>query len=275
MPSKVFLDHSSTPYEEIEDAFQTELDTSLNPRGVDYLLDIVGTLGFEPGATALDVGCGEGRYALELASRFELSVHGVDPLLAHIEVCNQKRLETATARPELAKRLRFDLGEVEDLPEEDARLDLVWFRDALVHVAAVDRAFGECYRVLRPGGYLVLYHQLGTDRLEPREASWLWRTMGVVARNTDASYIESAYATVGFELVQRVELRSEWMENNEETKGAVSRQVLHAARLLRSPDRYLAQFGQRAYDIMLGDCLWHIYQMIGKLSPRIYLLRKP
>ena len=45
--------------------------------------------------------------------------------------------------------------------------------------------------------------------------------------------------------------------------------------LLRSPERYLAQFGQRAYDIMLGDCLWHIYQMIGKLSPRIHLLRKP
>src|ERR1700730_9858818 len=115
MPSEEFLDHSSTPYEEIEGAFQTELDTSLNPRGVDYLLDIVGTLAFEPGATALDVGCGEGRYSLELASRFELSVHGIDPLLAHIEVCNQKRSELATARPEIAKRLRFDLGEVEDL----------------------------------------------------------------------------------------------------------------------------------------------------------------
>jgi hypothetical protein len=48
--------------------------------------------------------------------------------------------------------------------------------------------------------------------------------------------------------------------------------LLHAARLLRAPERYIAQFGQVAYDIKLGDCLWHIYRMIGKLSPRIYLL---
>jgi hypothetical protein len=27
-----------------------------------------------------------------------------------------------------------------------------------------------------------------------------------------------------------------------------------------------------AYDIMLGDCLWHVNRMIGKLSPRVYLL---
>jgi hypothetical protein len=29
------------------------------------------------------------------------------------------------------------------------------------------------------------------------------------------------------------------------------------------------------YDIKLGDCLWHIYRMIGKLSSRIYLLSAP
>lgn len=275
MPSQEFLDYSYTHYEHIEDAFQTELDKSLNPRGTDYLLDIVARLGFAPGSTAVDVGCGDGRYAVELAHRFGLSVHGIDPVLGHIETCDRKRLAAAEAHPAIAGRLRFDLGAVEDLPEADATLDLVWFRDALVHVAAVDRAFGECCRVLRKGGYLLLYHQLATDRLEPGEASWLWRTMGVVPRNTDPSYIAAAYVAAGFELVEEVELRSEWMEHNEEATGAVSRQVLHAGRLLRSPQTYLAQFGQRAYDIMLGDCLWHIYQMIGKLSPRIYLLRKP
>lgn len=28
-----------------------------------------------------------------------------------------------------------------------------------------------------------------------------------------------------------------------------------------------------AYD--LGDCLWHIYRMIGKLSGRVYMLSAP
>ena len=78
MPSQEFLDYSYIEYEHIEEAFQAELDTSLNPRGLDYLLDMVGRLAFAPGSTAVDVGCGQGRYSLELARRFALLVHGID-----------------------------------------------------------------------------------------------------------------------------------------------------------------------------------------------------
>ena len=49
----------------------------------------------------------------------------------------------------------------------------------------------------------------------------------------------------------------------------------HAARLIRDPARYITRFGQANYDIKLGDCLWHIYRMIGKLSSRVYLLSAP
>ena len=53
------------------------------------------------------------------------------------------------------------------------------------------------------------------------------------------------------------------------------RHLLHAARLVRDPGRYISRFGKESYDIKLGDCLWHIYRMIGKLSSRIYLLSAP
>ncbi len=46
------------------------------------------------------------------------------------------------------------------------------------------------------------------------------------------------------------------------------------ARLLRAPDRFIERFGQAAYDIMLADCLWHVYRMIGKLSGRVYVLSR-
>jgi hypothetical protein len=45
--------------------------------------------------------------------------------------------------------------------------------------------------------------------------------------------------------------------------------------LPKSADRYIARFGRENYDIKLGDCLWHIYRMIGKLSGRVYLLSAP
>jgi hypothetical protein len=54
-----------------------------------------------------------------------------------------------------------------------------------------------------------------------------------------------------------------------------SRHLLHAARLLSDPGRYIARFSRENYDIKLGDCLWHVYRMIGKLSSRVYLLSAP
>ncbi len=49
------------------------------------------------------------------------------------------------------------------------------------------------------------------------------------------------------------------MEYAQERDGSPGRQLLHAARLLRDPARYVDRFGQAAYDIALGDCLWHVY----------------
>jgi hypothetical protein len=69
-----------------------------------------------------------------------------------------------------------------------------------------------------------------------------------------------------------LELSSEWGEWLEERDGHGTRRLLHAARLLRDPVRGSAQFGEMAYNTMLGDCLWHVYPMIGKMSPRVYLL---
>lgn len=270
-----FLDQFYDDYPRVEAAFQVALDASLDPRGPELLFDMVDQLGLPRGGTALDVGCGEGRYSIELAKRFGMRVHGIDPVPRHIEIANQELAAAAEQDPQMAKRVRFDLGTAEELREADQSIDLIWCRDVLVHVAALDQAFAECHRVLRNDGHMLLYQPFGTDRLEPREAEWLWTTMGVIADNTDPKRTEAAFSAVGFDLVERIELHSEWGERGEEESGRGTVQLLHAARLLRATDRFVAEFGQTNYDIKLGDCLWHIYQMIGKLGPIVYLLRRP
>lgn len=60
-----------------------------------------------------------------------------------------------------------------------------------------------------------------------------------------------------------------------EANGKAGRQLLHAARLLRDPAPIVERYGQANYDIALGDCLWHVYRMIGKLCDRVYLLSAP
>ena len=42
----------------------------------------------------------------------------------------------------------------------------------------------------------------------------------------------------------------------------------------REPERYRAEFGDAAYDVMLGDCRWQVYRTMGKLGARIDVLRK-
>ena len=122
--------------------------------------------------------------------------------------------------------------------------------------------------MLRPGGRVLVYQMFGTDRLASSEADWLYRVMGVVPSSADPSRTEQAIASAGLRVDECLELSSEWGEYVDENRDSVSRKLLHTARLLRDPQRYVARFGQAAYDIMLGDSLWHIYRMIGKLSPR-------
>jgi len=266
------LDEFYDAYPRIEAEFQAALNTSLNPRGPELLYALVGDLGLPPGASVIDLGCGEGSHALELAARFGFSVLGIDPVARHIELANTALAEAAARRPELRGLVHFELGTAEAIPADDGSYNLLWCRDVLVHVAALDHAYASCRRVLRRDGHMLVYQMFGTDRLEPREASWLWATMGVVPENARPERTEAAIAKAGLRVEKRVELGSEWGEWAEERAGQGTRQLLHAARLLRSPERYRAQFGPAAYDIMLGDCLWHVYGMIGKLSPRIYLL---
>jgi hypothetical protein len=125
-------------------------------------------------------------------------------------------------------------------------------------------------------GRVVIYQVFATDRLEPREAEWFWSTSGgVFPRNADRAHVEASIAAAGFRIEENIELGSETGEWAEEQHGKASRELLAASRLLRDPQRYIAQFGQAAYDIKLGDAFWHVYRMIGKLSNRVYVLAVP
>jgi len=257
----------------IEVAFQDALDESLHPRGPDLLYDIVGDLGLPPGANVVDLGCGEGQHSIQLAEKFRLAVHGIDPVPRHMELANRAVDNAAKRDPELSKLVRFELGAAESIPAEDASIDLIWCREVIYHIGSLDKAFAECGRVLRAGGYMLIYHNFATDRLEPREAAWQWAIGSAVPGNQDPQHVEAAFAGAGFQIEQCIELGSEFGEYAEEKAGQAGRRLIHAARLLRAPERYVAKFGQRNYDIMLGDCLWHVYRMIGKLSSRVYLLK--
>jgi SAM-dependent methyltransferase len=255
------------------DAFDEALDQSMQPRGFGLLEDLVAELELEPGARAVDVGCRMAYFSISLARRFGLQVHGIDPLTYHIDGARKALAELITTEPDVAARVQVEIGRAEQLSDPDDSVALIWCRDVLEHVPDLGAVFNEFRRVLRPDGHAVIYQMVATDWLEPEEAERLWPPIGVHADSVDPTKFDAAITDAGLTIAQCIELHGEWRERDEEDGGGMtSRQLIHASRLIRGRQEFQDRFGVDAYNAVLNNCLWGVYQMIGKLSPRIYVL---
>jgi len=102
-----------------------------------------------PALRVADLGCGEGYLALE-AARWAKHVVAVD--------VSERVLDgaKALAHARSIRNLSFRKGEIEDLPLEDASVDVALLSQALHHAKDPAKAIGEAARVLAPGGTLLL-----------------------------------------------------------------------------------------------------------------------
>jgi len=96
-----------------------------------------------------DLGAGEGSFALLLAQR-AVSVIAVDSSAKMIEVGREE------ARRNNVANIDFRLGDMEDLPIDSARVDLVFFSQSLHHALHPGRALQEAARILAPGGRVII-----------------------------------------------------------------------------------------------------------------------
>jgi SAM-dependent methyltransferase len=113
---------------------------------VDY---VVGALGLKAGERVLDVGCGPGRHAHELARR-GIRVHGVDVSARFIELAQADAPEGATFERLDARALPFDRA-------FDAAICLCQGAFGLMTAEGEDEAvLAGIARALRPGGRLAL-----------------------------------------------------------------------------------------------------------------------
>ncbi len=109
------------------------------------VLDLTGPLA---GRDVLDVGCGDGTYALA-AARAGARVTAVDRSAATVEAARRNAADAHVA-------LELRVAEALELPFPAERFDVVLAVTVLCFVAEPQRAVAEMARVLRPGGVLVL-----------------------------------------------------------------------------------------------------------------------
>ena len=246
-----------------------ELDRSLHPRPPEMLYDFVEGFRLAAGSPVLDVGCGQGGHACELARRFDLRATGIDPVDGNLMIAR----ETA-ARQSLSGRVTFTKGSMESIPFGDAEFDLIWCRDMLVHVRGLRQGLGECARVLRPGGHMLVFTTYATGRMEPREAARIYNALGVVPDNTSLAHVEDCFEDAGLRILSRETIGSELVQYYEERDGRCRRELMRLARMIQAGEKFLAELGEARYEVAEALYHWVIYQLIGKLSSAIYTLEK-
>lgn len=119
----------------------------LSPGGPDEVDRVVEGLPLK-GKDILDIGCGSGGITLHLvASHGAASAIGFDVERPVVEAARRR----AKAQG-LTERASFVQAPPGRLPFADASFDVVFSKDALLHVPDKDALFAEIFRVLKPGG---------------------------------------------------------------------------------------------------------------------------
>jgi arsenite methyltransferase len=104
----------------------------------------------QPGERILDVGSGPGLLTLEIAARVAPNgnVTGID--------VSTDMIKLAQSRQEDAQCIIFQEGDAVSLPFADATFDAAVSVQVYEYVDALTEAFKEVYRILRPGGRIVI-----------------------------------------------------------------------------------------------------------------------
>jgi len=156
-----------------------------------------------PGTCLIDLGAGYGGAARLLADRFGCRVLALN--LSETENTRQRRMNHAAG---LAGRIEVVAGSFEAIPATDARFELAWSQDAILHSGRRDRVLAEVDRVLKPGGELVFTDPMQADDCPEGVLAPVLERLHLPSLASFAFYRDQA-RRLGWEEVGVVELRDQ------------------------------------------------------------------
>jgi ubiquinone biosynthesis O-methyltransferase len=185
------------------------------------MIELIGDVA---GKRVLDVGCGDGDFAIELARRGAI-VTGID---SSVEM-----IQAARARPApIGGQVDFQVADAHLLPFEEGSFDIVVAMTILCFVRDARPVFNQIAQVLRPGGKLVI-GELGrwsTWAAARRVRAWLGSPLWQRGRFRTASELGQLSRQAGLQpgpvrgavYYPRYRLAARWMQDVDRRLGALT-----------------------------------------------------
>ncbi|KAL2117725.1 hypothetical protein VTJ04DRAFT_7385 [Mycothermus thermophilus] len=163
-------------------------------------------IGIQPGMKVLDVGCGVGGPAREIAKFTDCHITGLNNNDYQIE-----RARRYAVREGLDGQLKFVKGDFMQMSFPDNSFDAVYAIEATVHAPKLEGVYGEIYRVLKPGGVFGVYEWLMTDKYDKNNVEHRAIRLAIEEGNGISNMVTvseglAAMKNVGFELLHHEDL---------------------------------------------------------------------
>jgi tocopherol O-methyltransferase len=118
---------------------------------IDLIEELLKWSQVDAASNILDVGCGIGGSTLYLANKYQANATGIT--LSPVQADRAKERARGLG---LGERVNFQVANALEMPFADDSFDLVWSLESGEHMPDKVKFLQECYRVLKPGGKLIM-----------------------------------------------------------------------------------------------------------------------
>jgi sarcosine/dimethylglycine N-methyltransferase len=169
-------------------------------RTVERIADRIAAPLSQPDARVIDLGSGYGGAARHLSKRFGCQVLALN--LSEAENQRNRQMNKAAGLDHLIEVVDASF---EEIPAPDARFDIAWSQDAILHSGHRDQVLKEVDRVLKPGGELIFTDPMQADDCPAGVLQPIFDRIHLSSLGSFAFYREQA-RRLGWEEIEVVDL---------------------------------------------------------------------
>ncbi|KAH0424673.1 sterol 24-c-methyltransferase [Colletotrichum camelliae] len=163
-------------------------------------------INIKKGMKVLDVGCGVGGPAREIAKFTGAYITGLN--------INEYQVERAmryTKKERMDKNVQFVQADFMNIPFEDNTFDAVYAIEATVHAPSLQAVYSEIHRVLKPGGVFGVYEWVMTEAYDNDDLSHRKTRIEIEQGNGIANMVKAsealrAFEAAGFEILENEDM---------------------------------------------------------------------